>query len=115
MAYSAIFAVLVGLGMIGHWSFSHLSKQIPEVEDEPIRIGFHIAAEMLTALSLIVSGIALYTGEGWAGSAYLVSIGMLLYTAIVSPGYFAQKGDWKWTGIFAVLIVAGIVSLIPVI
>lgn len=26
MAYSAIFAVVVGLGMIGQWSFSYLSE-----------------------------------------------------------------------------------------
>lgn len=115
MAYSAIFAVVVGLGMIGQWSFSYFSKQIPELEDEPIRIGFHIAAEMATALSLIVSGIAVAAGVAWAGSAYLVSIGMLFYTAIVSPGYFAQKGDWKWLGVFAVLIGGGLASLIPIV
>jgi hypothetical protein len=115
VAYSAIFAVVVGLGMIGQWSLSYLSNQIPELEDEPIRIGFHLAAEIVTALSLIVSGIALMAGVGWAGSAYLVSIGMLFYTAIVSPGYFAQKGEWKWLGIFAVLISGGLASLIPIV
>lgn len=114
MTYSAIFAIAVGLAMIGQWSLSYLSGGIPELEHEPIRIGFHIVAEMVTAMSLIVSGIALLSGVGWAGSAYLVSLGMLFYTAIVSPGYFAQKGDWKWLGLFAVLIAGGLASLIPI-
>lgn len=115
MAYSAIFAVFVGSGMIGQWARSYLSHQIPELRDEPIRLGFHLAAELVTAISLIVSGAGLLTGVGWARPAYLVSIGMLLYTSIVSPGYFAQRGDWKWTVLFAALIAAGIASLMPVV
>jgi hypothetical protein len=114
MNFTAIFSLAVGLLMIGQWSFSYLSKQIPELEHEPIRIKFHIVAEILTALALSVSGIALLLGEQWAKHAYLVSLGMLIYTLIVSPGYFAQKGDWKWVGFFAVLMVAGLFSLVPV-
>lgn len=114
MIYTAIFSLVVGLGMIGQWSLSYLSKQIPELKDEPVRIMFHIAGEMVTALVLIVSGIALLAGQPWARSAYLVSLGMLFYTVIVSPGYFAQQGDWKWVAIFGLLFVAGIISLIPI-
>ena len=95
MAYSALFAIVVGLAMVIQWSFAFLSQQIPELYDEPIRIGFHIAAEMVTALALIVSGTGLLAGASWANVVYLISIGMLFYTSIVSPGYFAQKDNWK--------------------
>ena len=119
MVYSAVFALAVGLAIIGQWTYSYLSKQIPELEDEPIRIRFHIAGEMATALSLILGGIGLLAGLGWARTVYLISLGMLFYTTIVSPGYFArkgaQKGDWKWVGFFAVLIVGGLASLIPIV
>jgi hypothetical protein len=115
MLFSAGFGIAVGLVMIGQWTFSYLSRQIPELEDEPIRIGFHIVGEMVTALSLLVSGIALLAETDWATSAYLISIGMLFYTAIVSPGYFAQKGDWQWLGIFALIIAGGLASLVPIV
>ncbi|NIS80938.1 MAG: hypothetical protein GTO14_12175 [Anaerolineales bacterium] len=111
MMYPGIFAMVVGLGMIGHWMFSYLTKNIPELEDEPIRIGFHVVAEMVTALSLLVAGLGLLVGEDWAQPLYLVALGMLFYTAIVSPGYFAQKGNWKWLGGFIALISAGLIAL----
>jgi len=48
MQFAAIFGIILGLGMIGQWGMSYFSKQIPELETEPIRIWFHIAAEMVT-------------------------------------------------------------------
>jgi hypothetical protein len=114
VVFASIFAIVVGLGMIGQWTMSYLSKQIPELETEPIRIWFHIAAEVATALMLIVGGVAQIAGWPWAPTVYLLAIGMLLYTAIVSPGYFAQKGVWIWVLIFAVLILLAILSLLLV-
>lgn len=115
MAFPALFAIVVGLGMIGQWSFSYFSKQIPELETERIRVLFHIAAEMFTASALILGGIGLLGQWGWGVPVYFVASGMLLYTAIVSPGYFAQKGQWIWLGIFGILIVLALVSLSVVI
>ena len=114
MTFASIFAIAVGLGMIVQWTLSYVSKQIPELETEPIRIGFHIAAEMATALVLIVGGIGLLTQKPWAAILYPIAIGMLFYTAIVSPGYFAQRGTWIWVLIFAVLILLAIVSVLLV-
>jgi hypothetical protein len=37
---------------------------------------------------------------------------MLAYTAIVSPGYFAQQGQWPLVGMFAVILALDIVSAI---
>jgi len=115
MKYAAIYAVVVGLTMIGQWSALYISKQIPELKDEPIRIWFHITGEMITAFSLLASGVGILLEKTWGRQLYLVAIGMLFYTMIVSPGYFAQKGDWKWVGIFAVLIALGLISLATVI
>ncbi len=115
MSFAAGFAIIVGVGMIGQWAFSYLSEQIPELEHEPVRIWFHIAAEMVTASCLIVGGIGLLGGQTWGRNVFLVAMGMLFYTAIVSPGYFAQKGQWVWLGIFGVLIALGLVSIAMVI
>jgi hypothetical protein len=111
MIFPSIFAILVGSGMIGMWSVSFFSKQIPELESEPVRIKFHLAAEFATALLLICAGIALLTQQSWGIPAYLVATGMLFYTAIVSPGYFAQKGGWAYVVMFGVILVLAIINL----
>jgi len=111
MTFPAVFAIVVGLGMIGQWTASYLTKQIPELKTEPIRIKFHIAAEMLTAASLLVAGIGLFMSMPWATFLYLVAIGMLIYTSVVSPGYFAQKGQWGWLVMFGVILILGISSI----
>lgn len=115
MTFAAAFAIIVGIGMIGQWTFSLISKQVPEIQDEPIRIAFHIAAEMATALCLIVAGIGLIAAQHWGAHVFLVAVGMLFYTAIVSPGYFAQRGQWIWLGIFLVLIILGLISIVLVV
>jgi hypothetical protein len=110
----AVFAILVGVGMIGQWAMSYATKQIPELKTEPYRIWFHITGEMVTAVLLILGGASLLASLPWAPSLYLVAMGMLFYTVIVSPGYFAQKGQWTWVLIFGVLLILGIASLLSV-
>lgn len=97
--------------MIGQWAASFISKQIPELKTEPIRIGFHLAAELTTAISLIISGVGLLSVQTWSVPLYLVASGMLFYTAIVSPGYFAQKGEWGWLLMFGVILILGIACI----
>lgn len=36
---------------------------------------------------------------------------MLLYSVIVSPGYFAQLGQWALVGMFALLLVLAVASI----
>jgi hypothetical protein len=37
--------------------------------------------------------------------------GKQVYTVIVSPGYFAEKGDWPLVAMFAVLLSLAVVSI----
>jgi len=106
-----VFAVFVGVGMLGQRTLLYVSKQIPELETEPIRILFHIAAEAITALVLIGSGIGLLLASPWGTNLFLVGAGMLFYTAITSPGYFAQQGQWGWLVMFTVLIAGGLACI----
>jgi hypothetical protein len=113
--FAAIYAIIVGSGMIAQWVLSYVTHQIPELKTEPVRIGFHILAEMLTASMLMMSGVGLLSSEDWGKNIFLIAMGMLFYTCVVSPGYFAQKGQWGWLGMFAVLILLGIVSILWVV
>jgi len=112
MVFPAVFALVVGVAMIGQWTASYLSRQIPELKTEPIRIGFHLAGELVTALTLITAGVGLLIGAPWAAVVFLLGVGMLFYTAIVSPGYFAQQGQWVWVLIFGVMIIVGVFAVL---
>jgi hypothetical protein len=111
MVFASVFALIVGAGMIGQWLFFLATGQVPELKTEPLRIVFHLAAEFTTAIALLVGGIALLTGQTWGRWFYLLAMGMLLYTVIVSPGYFAEKGQWAFVGMFAVVLLLTLVSI----
>ena len=114
MTFASVYAIVVGLGMIGQWGFLLARKQVPELESEPLRIAFHLAGEFATALALVVGGIGLLTEASWGESVYLISMGMLLYTVVVSPGYFAQRRRWAFVGMFAIVFLLAVVSLVLV-
>jgi hypothetical protein len=105
MKFAGIFAVLVGLMMIAQWLFFLIAGQVPEVQSEPIWLAFYLAAEFITALGLMAAGIGLLRRSARAVKGFLVFGGMLLYSVIVSPGHFAQQGQWIFVGMFAVLLV----------
>ena len=111
MIFAALYALVVGLGMIGQWAFFLVTRQVPELKTEPVRIAFHLAAEFLTAVVLIVSGVGLLVSASWSHPLYLVSIGMLLYTSVVSPGYFAQERKWPLVAMFALILMLALLSL----
>ena len=85
----------------------------PNWKTEPIRIAFHLAAELITALGLAASGIALLKKWAWGEKAFPIFGGMLLYSVIVSPGYFAQQSQWIFVAMFALLLALALVALRP--
>lgn len=112
MKFSAWFSIIVGALMCGQWIFFLATGAVPEVQSEPIRIALHLAAEFFTAACLILSGVALLRKAPRAKDFALLSSGMLTYTVIVSPGYFAQQGQWSLVGMFAILLSLNILNVI---
>lgn len=110
MKFSAWYGILVGFLMIVQWSFSILSGGVPEFQSAPWEIAFHLAAEFFTALMLIIGGIAALRSLSWAKQVLLVGLGMVIYSEIVSPGYFAQLGQWPLVALFATLLFGATVS-----
>ncbi len=111
MRYSAWFALVVGVLMLAQWAFFLATGSVPEVRTAPIALGFHLAAEFVTALALIAAGILLLLRKPFGRLLGLVANGMLFYTVIVSPGYFAQRGEWPLVVMFSVLLVLALVSV----
>ncbi len=97
--------------MIGQWAMFIAAGQVPEFDTEPIRISFHLAGEFTTAGLLLAGGFGLLTARKWGFHIFLVSMGMLLYTIIVSPGYFAQAGQFAFVAMFAVLTILTALSV----
>lgn len=112
--YAVWFGVLMGLGMLGQWGFFFAAGSVPEVRTAPVALAFHLGAEALTALALIAAGVGLARGTGWARPLYWLALGAFAYTAVVSPGYFAQRGEWVFAAMFAVFLAAAVPAAIGV-
>jgi len=97
--------------MIFQWIFFILSGNVPEFQTEPWRISFHLAAEAFTALLLIIGGIATLRHASRHKPVLLVGLGMVIYSEIVSPGYFAQQGQWLMVWIFALVLIGALISV----
>ena len=110
MKFPAWYGIVVGLIMIAQWIFFLTTGNVPELQNEPWRIALHLAAEFTTALMLIASGIASLKSVARGRKILLVGLGMLIYGEIVSPGYFAQLGQWALVGMFAVLLIGATVG-----
>ena len=114
MRFPGWFAILIGVAMLSQWSVSLATGGVPELKSEPMRIGFHLAAELITALLLIISGSGFLGSRRWGRPLLLVALGMLAYTSTASPGYFAQRGDMAYAAMFGAILsftCAAIVSL----
>ncbi len=110
MRFVAWYTIVVGALMIGQWSFFLAAGQVPELQTEPFRIAFHLLGEGVTAIALIVSGVALLRRTPWAREAAFAALGMLTYTVLVSPGYFVQSGQWPLVAMFGVLLILTLAS-----
>ncbi len=110
MRFPAWYGILVGLLMIVQWMFSILSGGVPEFRSAPWEIAFHLVAELSTAGMLVLGGVAALKPIRHARHWLLIGLGMVIYSEIVSPGYFAQQGQWAMVVMFAVLLCGAVIS-----
>ena len=109
---AAFFAIFVGISIIGVWTMLYITGSIPELNTEPIRIVMHMVAEITTGIILILGAYGLLNNKKWGYNTYLISMGMLIYTLIVSPGYYAEKGNYLFVGIFIIMAFLAIMLII---
>ncbi len=98
------YAVFMGMAMVSMWAVLIGIGQVPEIETEPVRISFHLAGELLTAAALMIGGIGLILSRRWGFNLFLVAMGMLSYTIVVSPGYYAQESEYALVAMFVVFM-----------
>jgi len=98
--------------MILMWSFFVLAGMIPEFQTTPYSISLHLIGEGTTAILLILGGIGLIKKTKWPLHIHLISMGMLIYTVIVSPGYYLDLGQIYIPILFAVLLIFTVILTI---
>lgn len=108
---AGIFQLITGAGIIGIWTVNLLTGSIPELHAEPVRIFMHLLAEAATGISLLVSGCLILIKRKKCNELFHLSFGALIYTLIVSPGYFIQMGQWGTGALFLVLLVTSLAVL----
>lgn len=97
---AAIYSIFIGVSMIGMWTALLGTGQVPEINTEPIYLLYHLIAEFLTAITLLIGGFGLFANRKWGLKVYLISMGMLLYAVLIAGGYYAQKSEWTMIGMF---------------
>jgi hypothetical protein len=94
------------------WIAFIITNQVPEITIAPIKISYHLLAEFITSILLIIGGFGLFTKKAWGFHLNLIALGMLLYTVIVSAGYFANFGDIAMVGMFTLFQLLTILMII---
>jgi len=91
------------------WIFLLGKKEVPELTTKPTQIFFHLIAELLTSIMLIIGGIGLIMDQSWGVALFFISIGMAIYSTINAAGFYGQLKDWP---MFIILLVFTLVSLL---
>ena len=117
MTFAAIYAIAVGALMILQWTITVVRGRVAGPEAGlsgrgRVEMGFHLVAEFSTALLLIASGAGLLSEKDWGHPLFLVAVGMLIYTVLNSPGFFAQQRKWPLVAMFGVLLGLAVLSLL---
>ena len=108
---ASLYSIVIGIAMIFMWSVFLVTNQVPELKTAPLKISYHLLAEFLTAILLLIGGFGLFTKKVWGFHLYLISLGMLLYTVIVSAGYYVNLGDMIMVSMFTVFQVFTIIFI----
>ncbi len=112
MKLASGYAIVVGALMLLVWVFLLFSGQVPDMETQFLALVFHWAAELVTALALIASGLALWKSKRWAAWGYPLAMGMLIYALINSPGFYVQRQEWGMVAMFALVLPLAIIALV---
>lgn len=105
MKVIAAFEVVVGLGIVILWPILLAARQVPEVLAGDRAIWFHLTAEFMLGIALVVSGLVLII-VGDEPSARILAgaaLGGITYSAVNCSGYYARGSNWMAVGVFAVL------------
>ena len=97
---------MIGVGIIGLWMMLLRTKQVPELETEPVAIKFHITAEMTMGILSLMSGIFLLIGLSLSTYFFILAQGLVIYAVINAAGYYGQRKQWPFVIMFGIILIA---------
>jgi len=117
--FAAIFTLVVGVLMILQWTVTIIRKQVAAPGEGiggrgKTEMVYHWVAEFATSVLLIIAAVGLFIRSAWGLSVFLIADGLLIYTVINSPGYFAQQRQWAMVAVFGFILILASVSLVLV-
>lgn len=107
-----LLGIVVGALMFGQWAIALATGRVPELQTRPIEIRLHLVAEFASGIVLMVGGLATVIALPVGPPLLLFGLGMLTYTAIVSPGYFWARGQRAPVAMFALIVIAAILAAV---
>jgi len=106
---ASIYTIIIGIAMLCMWIFLLGKREVPDLTTKPTQISFHLIAEFITAIMLLIGGFGLFADQSWGMVIFYISIGMVIYSTINAAGFYGQLKDWP---MFIMLIVFTIISLL---
>ena len=106
---ASVYTIIIGVTMLGMWVLLLFKREVPELKTKPTQIFFHLAAELLTAVVLIIGGIGFIMNQPWGLMIFFIAIGMGIYSTINAAGFYGQLKDWP---MFITLMVFTVFSLL---
>ena len=106
---ASIYTIIIGIAMLCMWIFLLGKREVPDLTTKPTQISFHLIAEFITAVMLLIGGFGLFSNQSWGIVIFYISIGMVIYSTINAAGFYGQLKDWP---MFIMLIVFTIISLL---
>ncbi len=112
---SAIFSILMGVMMLGTWSYLFLFNQYPQAKTLPLETGYLLTAEFLTSAALIAAGYGILSGRNWGTPLILVALGELIYCTVRFAGELGQGGSLAGLAFFTAVSASAVVFAVSLI
>jgi hypothetical protein len=100
----AYFAIAAGLGIVAWWLVDlTLGNATGRLTPQG---WFHVAAEAITALALLLAGSRVLQNKVGGRRIYLAAAGMLIYATVAGAGTFAARGQWAMAALLLAVAAA---------
>jgi hypothetical protein len=76
--FASIYIIIIGIAMLSMWIFLLGKREVPELTTKPTQIYFHLVAELMTSIALIIGGVGYIMNQSW-GVALFYRYGNLFY------------------------------------
>ena len=98
---ASIYIIIIGIALLCMWLLLLIKREVPELNTKPTQIFFHLVAEFLTSIMLIIGGIGLIMNQFWGVAVF--------FSTINAAGFYGQLKDWP---MFITLLVFTFISLL---